>query len=327
MGESLRTGSSLAAAVLQPTKGPNMPTPRRSLDFAIADLAAQHDGLVPITPLIAARYSPDSIQDRVTKHVLATARRGVRMQAGVDLTLRRQAMAALCRVPDGWVSHTTALALRGLAVESQRLHVSAPTQHRLDGVVSHRYPDRVRSTTQFVAGMRMSTVAYALVESASVVDLRTLTVLLDFAIQHRLVKLNRLAHVVTEVGSFRGCRALSELIDERQNGFGYVRSFFEADLDRLLKREGLPLPIRNYRLRTPSGPRILDCAWPWVRKALEADSWQHHSNPSDWARTRTRDRQVTMMGWTVMPVVHADIKRPRELVALLRRLLSDAQSA
>jgi very-short-patch-repair endonuclease len=295
---------------------------QHALDLDVADLAVANSGLVPLAPLLHRGHSKEAIAMRVTKQTLVTVRRGVRLRAGVEYDLVRRALAAALIVPDGWISHTTALQLHGCELADDAIHLTAPTQHRLRGVVMHQQQaPQGRSLLSWVEGARASSPMWALIESAAVLNTRALTVSLDWLVQHRKVDLTRLHGLATANQRFRGRPVLLELLDERINGFGHVRSFFEVDLDQLLRRNGMPAPTRNCVVRTPSGRRVLDAAWPALKIALEADSWKHHSNTTDWGRTRIRDRELIALGWRIIPVVYADISNPEQLLRHLGTLL------
>jgi very-short-patch-repair endonuclease len=160
------------------------------------------------------------------------------------------------------------------------------------------------------------------IESAASLPERNLATSMDFLIQHRRLTLERLQKAIDAYGWFQGRAVLRHLVNDRMNGAGIVRSFLEFDLDKVLKRNQLPLGIRNYKIKLPNGSsRFFDPAWQDLRAAVEAHSWQHHSNTTDWGNTITRDRQLTAFGWTVLPVVVADVRDPTNLIADLRTVL------
>ncbi len=313
-----------------------MSSPTRSnVDTRIAALAARYDGLVPIAPLISSGHSYRSLKARVDHGLLTWVCRGVLRLASAPPTAPRRAVAVALVVPGTWISHTTALALHGINTSTPRTlrndnhnrvrpddpvlhpaHVSNPNRIRLGVAISHMSPMPTRADLVLRNGVLISRPWLALVEAASVVDERTLAVLLDATVQQGLVSPARVADALARHGRSRGSRSLAQLLDERLNGAGLLRSFFEHDLDRLVRRAGFPAPIRNYPVVLPGGiRRVLDLAWPKLRVALEADSWQYHSRTGDWGRTRIRDRELTAAGWIILPVVVADIRQPQPLLS------------
>ena len=295
------------------------------IDFLIAKLAREHHGLVPLAPLFAAGVDTQSITRRTQSGLLLPVIRGVRRIAHAELTPVRRSIAAVLVSEGGWVSHTAALAAYGALLKSpsQISHFTCPHQVRIPGIRSHRavaeLPD-VDRCQRF--GVVFSRPWRAIVESAAVLDAGELAVAMDSLVQTNLASFPRVLRCAQSLGPFRGRRFLLELLHERLNGQGIVRSFLEQDLDRLLRRARLPLPTRNFAVRLPSGKRReIDTCWPSLRIGLEAHSWQFHSNPTDWGATMVRDRELTAFGWTILPVVVADTRSPEQLLSELRTLL------
>ncbi len=296
------------------------------IDRLIAQLASEHDGLVPLAPLYEAQVDSQSITRRCQSGLLLPVSRGVRRIAQTELTLVRRSVAAVLVSQASWVSHTAALVAYGALLKStsQAAHISSCHQVRITGVRAHR------SLSQLPNGdrTRMFGVAFArpwraIVESAAVLEPGELAVAMDSLVQAKLASFQRIVRCANAAGSFGGRPVLMELLDERVQGHGLVRSFLEQDLNRLLRRARLPLPIRNFVFTLPSGKRrVIDTGWPPLRIGIEAHSWQFHSNPTDWGATMIRDRELTASGWTILPVVVADTKNPERLLGELRTLLS-----
>ncbi len=310
---------------------------RNNLDTRIAALAAKYDGLVPVAPLISDGHSYRSLKARVDHGLLTWVCRGVLRLSSTAPTAPRRAVAVALVVPGTWISHTTALDLHGITTSTppvrsrnnwnhtgqprenpglQAAHVSHPKRIRLGAAICHISPAPARSDLVLRNGVLISRPWLALVEAASVVDDRTLAVLLDATVQQGFVTPTRVADALARHERTRGSRGLAHLLEDRLNGAGLLSSFLEHDLDRLVRKSGFPPPIRNYPVILPGGTRrVLDLAWPHLRIALEADSWQFHSRTGDWGRTRIRDRELTAAGWIILPVVVADIRDPAALLS------------
>ncbi len=295
------------------------------IDHLIATYAKLHDGLVPLAPLYAAGVDSQSITRRTQSGLLLPVSRGVRRVAQIDLTPLRKSIAAVLVSAGSWVSHTTALAAYGALLKDRSLaaHVSSPKQIRIAGVRSHRSSGELPVADQSRKfGVEISRPWRAIIESAAVLDADELAVAMDSVVQAKLASFQRILRCAESCGSFHGRPVLTELLLDRLNGQGLVRGFLEYDLDKLLKRAQLPLPTRNFRVTLPTGKwRVLDTGWPTRRIGLEAQSWQFHSNPTDWGSTMTRDRELTVARWIMIPVVVADIRKPDTLIEQLRTLL------
>ncbi len=298
-----------------------------SIDKLLGELAARYDGLIPTAAVRAAGHSQAALARRIDIDTLVRVRSGVVARAGTELTPIRRAMASAMVSADSWLSHTTALKIHGATMRSGAVHaeISSPHQLRLCGVRTHRSSPPGIANLGSHFDVPIARPWWAIVESASVLNDDDLAVAMDSLIQLKLLSLKRLQQAHDKAGWYRGRAILDQLLHDRLNGYGMVRSFFEQDLSKLLVRHGLPMPIRNYRLELPNGTkREIDAAWPDVRVGAEAHSWQYHSNTSDWGRTMVRDRGLTASGWTIVPVVVADIRNPASLLNDLRSLLVTA---
>jgi very-short-patch-repair endonuclease len=301
----------------------------QKINTRIAALARSYDGLVPTRELRQHGVDVESIKRRTDSGLLIPVCRGIRILAGVELTHLRRAMAAVLtggiESKNAWISHTSALRYYNATLKSQRTaaEISSVRRVRIGKVLAHEaseYP----TDLGLCFGIPVSRPWFAIIESASVLTADELAVAMDSLVQARHVSFDRVNRAIEDAGLFRGRVALGELLTDRLNGMGLVRSFLERDLEAVLRKAKLPAPKRNFEVRLPSGrKRILDAAWPDVKRCLEADSWQHHSNPSQWGATRIRDRELSALGWTVIPVVVADTRDPSNLVTHLRALFTE----
>jgi hypothetical protein len=306
---------------------PRLPHPLR-IDRLIAELGARHNGLVPTAALYSAGHCHEAVRNRLDAKLLNPVLLGVHSLSNVTITPEIRALAAALVSPNSWVSHTSALALHGATLRSsQRVaEISSPHQYRQPQVRAHRHPLQSTVNVGYLWDIAVSRPWWAVIESAAVLPEDDLAVAMDSLLQLKLTSLARLERAHLQTGWYRGSRTLARLINDRVNGAGLVRSFLEQDLSRLLKRQQLPQPIRNFELRLPDGRRrIIDSAWPERRIGLEAHSWKHHSNPSQWGSTMTRDRRLSSLGWTMLPVVVADTREPTALLADLRRLFTQSR--
>ncbi len=298
-----------------------------ALDRLIAELAATYDGLIPTAQLYNAGHCREAVHARVAIDSLSHVRRGVRALSNVSLTPQRQALAAVLVTEDAWVSHTSALAIHGatLRTQSQRAEISCTRQIRLANIRTHQVAGPGLSNLGRHFDIAISRPWQAIIESASVLSEDELAVAADSLIHTKLTSLNRLQRAHNENGWYRGRRMIDRILDDRLNGQGLVRSFLEQDLSNVLRKHGLPTPIRNYRITLRTGKRReIDVAWPQFRIGLEAQSWQFHSNPSDWGRTMVRDRELSANGWVILPVVVADTRNASSLLEVLAEVLVSA---
>jgi hypothetical protein len=67
-----------------------------------------------------------------------------------------------------------------------------------------------------------------------------------------------------------------------------ILSKLEKAFIRLLKANGLPLPVTN----RPAGGRFVDCRWPEHKLTVELDSYRYHRSRHAWELDRKRERQA-----------------------------------
>jgi very-short-patch-repair endonuclease len=106
---------------------------------------------------------------------------------------------------------------------------------------------------------------------------------------------------------------------------GMTRSELEDAFLELCDRHGIPRPAVNARVE---GMEV-DCVWPQARLVVELDSWHWHGNRRAFRGDRTKSRQLTLLGWTVVRITDDEIDEHPEVVAasvheLLRRGLAAA---
>ena len=91
----------------------------------------------------------------------------------------------------------------------------------------------------------------------------------------------------------------------------------------LFAAAGLPPPQCQYTI-TDDGVFLgrVDFAWPEVRLVVEIDGFTWHSSRSAFQRDHTRQRGLTLAGWTVLSFTADDVRyRPQTVVGDVRRAL------
>jgi hypothetical protein len=305
-------------------------TPSKTIDALIVETSKRHDGLIPVRLLRDCGISTEAITHRRESGLLVPVQRDVLASHSVAITPERRALAAVLSNTTGhprWISHLSALHLHQATLRRppDRGHVASIDAIRIAGIEAHRCAATAANTDlqPYFHGL-VSRPWRALVESASLLDEAQFAVALDSLVQNRKCSLARVQRCVVSYAqdspNFRGQDKLSVLLNERVDGVGMVRSFLEHDLAVVLRRAKLPQPVHNHQIRLPNGKtRILDVAWPHVKLCLEAESWKYHSSTSDWGRSRTRDRELSVAGWMTLAVVVQDIRQPTVLITHLQQ--------
>ncbi len=306
---------------------------RSAVDREIVALARIHGGLIPHATLLQTHVDTETIARRHRSGLLTPVLRGVSLLSSTgEVTVHHRAVAAALAVSGAVVSHRSAALLRGAPIGDvflSDISMEADTRARLPGVRSFRSVSPFElGDTSWLSGVRVSAPSRNVLELGAVCDIDRLEVVLDYYLQQRATTLLRVRRTLERWRGGRNIRALTNLLNDREHGSGMVRSWLEGQAVRVLGRAGIEPPVRNYSIRLPNGRRrTLDLAWPALRVVVEVESWAHHSNPGDWGRTRTRDRDLQMAGWIVVPCVVADTRRPDAFLAALRAALDTARAA
>jgi len=148
---------------------------------------------------------------------------------------------------------------------------------------------------------------------------------LDDALVRGLTTLGSLARMLERSGGpgRAGTVLLRGLIGERRAGLQSTESALEDRLVRLLRRHGLPEPVRQHRVVLPDGAVVrLDLAYPGVRLGIEADGRVWHSGRADFTRDRQRANRLAGVGWTLLRYGQADVGRGRSVAAEVAGLLA-----
>ena len=102
-------------------------------------------------------------------------------------------------------------------------------------------------------------------------------------------------------------------------GVDVTLSALEREFLRILRREGLPIPITNRR----AGAKYVDCRWPEHALTVELDSYRFHNSRHSWEQDRRREREAYRRGDAFRRYTWADVFEDpsgmlRELTELLR---------
>jgi very-short-patch-repair endonuclease len=298
-----------------------MLTPER----LIARIASGQLGIVTRQQLLAAGLSPRQIALRVAKGLLVAIHRGVYAVAGSPRSFEQKVLAS-CLATGGVASHRTAAALFGLRGIARPKAIDVAVDGRrapkLEGIVPHT-TRRLERTKVGVIPVTMP--AQTLLDLAGV-EPRLVEGALADALRRELVRLPALVRFLRDharSGRPGGAR-LRALVEEHVKGREPTESWLEDRVIEVLRRYGLPEPVRQLRL---AGMRF-DFAYPWVKLDLEADSRLWHTSLADMRRDRERDTKVGELGWTVERITWLDLdERPAEVAARVGRWLSAQEVA
>jgi hypothetical protein len=278
-------------------------------------MAARSHGVVTRAQVLAAGITLAEIRHRLALGALLREHRGVYRVGHRAPSVEARYLAAVWACGDAAVLSGRAAAhlwgiLKGAAPPPE---VTAPSEHRLEGVTTHRARSIERTTHR---GIPITTVPRTLVDLAAHLPLDALA----RACHEAGVKYDTTPSQVEAVLATRPRVKGAERLRAVTSGDVQVTlSELERRFLRRLKEAGLPLPQTNKRAH---GRRV-DCRWPDHRLTVELDSYRYHRSRHAWEQDRRREREARARGdefrrYTYGDVVESPGLMLAELCILLR---------
>jgi very-short-patch-repair endonuclease len=197
---------------------------------------------------------------------------------------------------------------------------------RRRGVIVHQARDLRPVDVTVVDAIPVTTPTRTLIDLGAVVPKEAVEEALDDALRRGLTSIPRLRWRIGELATRgrRGVGVVRELVDRRAGDPAIPESVLETRLLRLIEREGLPAPVRQYQVRERGRLiAIPDFAYPDLKLAIEADGYRWHSGREQWESDLARRNALTARGWRVVHVTYRDLEhRPDEVVRTIARALA-----
>ena len=227
------------------------------------------------------------------------------------------------------LSHRSAADLHGLrACHRRTVEVIVPgrTAHRHPGIQVHRSVnlDPVSDVT-LIDGIRVTTVARALLDLAAVVPARALERALDQAEILRVFDLAALVDQLRRNPAHPGAGRLRATLHRHTAGDTVTESELEEAFYAFCRAHGFPLPDIGRHRDVGDGGHLIrpDAVWAGRRLAVEVDGKRVHLTRRAFEEDRVRDQRLTAAGWRVIRTTWRQLtERPHELAKVLTRLLS-----
>ncbi|HEX6955791.1 MAG TPA: hypothetical protein VF156_13025, partial [Agromyces sp.] len=252
--------------------------------------------------------------DRLRARDLDAAIHGARMPRGADLHTRCRALLMVCR-PDAVVCGPTAAMLHGIPVphrfgEASPLHVAVPPEAaavRRAGVVGRRL--RIPPTeVTVVRNVVVTRPSRTWCDLAAHLTVPELVAAADAMVRAGTADAQRLRAAVEAHPDFRRRRKLEtalELADAASE------SPKESELRAIVVLAGLPRPEANVEIRDRDGRLVarVDLLFREYGEVLEYHGDHHRTDRQQWRRDRTREAELESLGYHVMEVAEADLRR------------------
>ncbi len=258
-------------------------------------IASGQYGVFTHRQAVEAGMSSRTIVRRIQSGRWRRMHRGVYLLAAGPIGWEQRVMAAcLACGPEAVASFGSAFLIWGFSerLGTPHITVSGGAVRRRSGVTIHRSIDMEFTTFK---RFRVTTPMRTLLDQAVHVPEEALERALDDAHRRSLIDLERLDRYLAD-RERPGAARLRELLLMRDHKRA-IGSDLETIFFRALRRAGLPIPIPQYEVRTRSGTRYIDFAYPDQVLALELDGLEGHGHRRTFDDDRVRQNELEELGW------------------------------
>lgn len=251
---------------------------------AIVALARRQHRNVTRAQLLALGLSSDAIKRRVSHGWMHREHLGVYAVGTPANTPVEHAAAAVLACGDGAaLSHGSALALWGLAKRWPiQPHVTVRRDRRPRGIAVHLASSLTRADLRTHLGIRVTSVARALLDCAPTLTSKALTRAVNDALRSPYLTHAQLTDVCRRLRNHPGTGRLVPFV---QTPAGPTRSEFEDAFLGFCERFGLPRPLVN----TVVCGYEVDAFFAAERVIVELDGWDFHNSRTSFEGDRDRD--------------------------------------
>jgi very-short-patch-repair endonuclease len=294
----------------------------RKASASLAAVAHRQHGVFTRRQAVQAGYALGQIDHRVHVREWIAVDHGVYRAAETPSSWLQRLMAA-CLAGPAVASHRAAAELWGFPGFGHGLIEVTALRHKRrkpSDVIWHETVRLDERQATVLEGVPVTRPLRTVIDLGAVVDESALLIALDDVLRRRLASLPGLAEELDQWG-------------ERRRGSGRVRraialrvgqpvpeSVLETEFEELVRREGLPTPSRQWRLRRPDGTLLarVDFAYPAARLAIEIDGARYHDADHD----RDRQNDIEAIGWGMLRFTARHIRhRPRHVATRIMSAL------
>ena len=233
-----------------------------------------------------------------------------------------QRLLAACLAGPAFASHRAAARLSGL-LDPAPVEVAAlrHRRRRSADVIWHESQALFDNDVTEIEGIPATRPTRTVIDLALVLEDSEYARVYDEAVRRRLTDHFSVLQALEKLGPLRkGSARVRALVEQRLNQRD-PESDLETRFDALLRRAGLPTPIRQYELCDAAGTFVarLDFAWPVRRFAVELDGYRYHAAEAEsWRRGLRRNNAIDDLDWKMRHYTAWDLDhRESEIVSEL----------
>jgi very-short-patch-repair endonuclease len=293
--------------------------------FHLSALAGRQFGLVTYEQLVGLGFSRFEIRSLVNRGLLHRMHHNVFAFGHPRVVSHARLLAAqLTCGGSSFLSHRTAAAIWGLRpLNVHRIEVTVPGTYALSrpGLVVHHSVCVAEDEVRIRNGLRVSSVARLLVESAKTETLKGLDGLITEAVRHHVLDLNAVEHGLVRHARRPGMAKLKQALrDYRPHPDR--KSGLERAFDELIRDTDIPPPQRNVYI---DGWEV-DCFWPEFNLVVELDGRNYHASLRDMEKDKFKDAKLALLGIQVIRITELRFElEPAQILADLVKLTRRGQ--
>jgi very-short-patch-repair endonuclease len=288
----------------------------------LARIAAAQYGVFSRRQALDAGVHASTINRRLASGRWQRVYHSVYRFPGTSRSWHQRLMAALLLMgEDAAVSHRAAAALHGFPGFKPglvELTITGGRRRPPDGVVLHHTDRWMRGDRAKTGGLVVTSIARTLIDLGSVEPEDVVEIALESTLGRRQVTVDQLVRKLDELGGHgrRGAAVMRRLLLVRLPGYTPTASVFEIKFLQMLRRHLRPLPERQYVI-TEDNEFVarVDFAFPDRKLAIECESFEHHSDLSDWEDDAKRYNRLASLGWRIVRVTWSDLAEPDRILA------------
>ena len=280
----------------------------------VTDRARCQLSLVSGDDLDAIGVSPTLRTSWIRHGRLSSERRNVYRVCGTPRTWRSAVLAAvLASGPPAVASHLTAAALHGLGptlkeaaspirLSGWPLHLTAPRQIRMHGVICHQRRLLGEERT-VIDAVPVASIERTLLDLSDLLDVAVLGRCVDEAVRRgaRLERVRQSTARLSGPGRLRRW-PIHEVLAARLPGFDPGANACEREMDDRWDALGLPAAERQYAVAVGGQCYVLDRAIPELRIGIEWTGFSYHGRRSNFDRDSYRRADLIAAGWELVEV-------------------------
>jgi len=265
--------------------------------------ASDHQGLIQGADARRLGLTQKQIDRRVAQGRWERIHPGVFRVAGSPVT-DLQDLAAAVLWTGGAASHESAGALMELTPQPRQPHVTVErtVSARRPGLAIHRSGDLIPSDLTRRDGIVCTNATRTCIDLGASLPEPHLERVIDQALHRRLTHIDRLAARFLQLArrGRNGIAAVRAVLCRVDPALAPAESDLETMLAQVLRRHGLPEPVRQHQVTVNGHAFRIDFCYPEARLAIESDGFAHHGHRQAFERDRFRQNLLVLAGWRVL---------------------------